>query len=100
EAFLDGELHQAADAVATHLGFGAVGVPHPHAHVGDRGLEADDEPVGTDAEMAVADFSGQLLPVVPLPVGERIDVVVAGAVHLGYAHGESVALNPGTFQWY
>ena len=93
EPFFGGELHDAADAVATHLGLGPVGVEHPHAHVGDGRWEGEDEAITADAEVAVADFAGDFGPV-PLFGGQDVDVVVPEAVHLRYAHGSSVAWAP------
>ena len=48
-------LGHAADAVAAHLRLGAVGVEHPHPRVGPLRGHDQDQAVGADAEMPVAD---------------------------------------------
>ena len=48
-------LGDAADAVAAHLAFGAVGVEHPHPGVGPLGRHDQDQAVAADPEMAIAD---------------------------------------------
>lgn len=82
-----GEFGDAADSVAAHFGFGAVGVEHSHADVGEVGGEDEDEAVGADAEVAVGDFLGEGGGVGYF-FGEAVDVdvVVADAVHLGETH--------------
>lgn len=83
----------AAKAVAAHFGAGAVGVEDDHLDVGVGGRGEEEDTVGPDAEMAVAElgdsvgwegFGGE--------PGDD-DEVVAEAMHFGegHAHGESVA---------
>src|SRR5439155_25556809 len=52
-------LGHAADAVAAHLRFAAVGVEHAHAGVGALRRADEDQAVAADAEMAVADDPAQ-----------------------------------------
>ena len=52
-------LGDAADAVAAHLAFGAVGVEHPHPGIGPLGGHDQDQAVAADAEVAVADGARQ-----------------------------------------
>src|SRR5262249_12849230 len=66
----------AADAVAAHLRLAAVGVVHAHARVGLVGRADEDEAVGADAEMAVADLTAQTGWVVRHRVPGAIDVNV------------------------
>ena len=82
-------LGDAADAVAAHLAFGAVGVEHAHAGVGPFGGGDQDQAVGADAEVAVADGAGEGGQVAGGGLVEEVDVdvVVAEAVHLGESHG-------------
>ena len=49
----------AADAVAAHLRFGAVGIEHPHSDVGTFRRADEYQAIGADAEMAVADGLGE-----------------------------------------
>src|SRR5262249_40279617 len=82
------ELGDTADAVAAHLGLAAVGVVHAHARVGLLGRADENEPVGADAEMPVADDAAQRGRVLGRRLADAIhvDVVVARAVHLGESH--------------
>ncbi len=85
EALHDREPGGAAPAVAAHLGLGAVGVVKTPAEIGlIRGLD-EDQAVGPDAHLAVADPPGQpglfRLRDKPRPVVDEHEVV-APAVHL------------------
>ena len=82
---VDDVLREAADAVAAHLGGGAVGVVVQHEEVGVRRRRGahEDQPVSADAEVAVAEPLDGLGGEVEL-LGEVVDddEVVAEAVHL------------------
>src|SRR6185436_3765621 len=81
-------LADAADAVAAHRSLGAVGVEHDHPEVGLLRGGDQDEAVGADAGVAVADRDRQRRGIGDLLLeGVDVDVVVAGAVHLGEFHG-------------
>ena len=82
-------LRHAAQPVAAHLGLGAVGVEHPHPGVGQLRLADEDEPVGADAEVPIADGAGECRQVGGHGVADAIDVhvIVADPVHLGEPHG-------------
>jgi len=81
-------LGDAADAVAAHLAFGAVGVEHAHPGTRPLGWHDQDEAVGSDPEMAIAHGDRQLRGIPGRRLAERLDVyvVVAKAVHLGELH--------------
>ena len=51
-------LGHAADAVAAHLAFAAVGVEHPHPGVGPFRRADQDQAVAADAEVPIADPAG------------------------------------------
>ena len=55
DAVIVDELGHAANAVAAHLRFAAVGVEHAHAGVGRSDGTDQDQPIAADAEMPVAD---------------------------------------------
>ena len=81
-------FRHATNAVAAHLGLAAVGVEHPHAGVGDRGGMNQDQPVGADAFVPIADGDRQ-----PRQIGGEeflegvdIDIVIARTVHFGESH--------------
>src|SRR5438128_5983318 len=83
-----------ADTVATHFAFRAVGIKHPHAHVGLAGSrwgKNEDQSIAADAKVAVGNLRSSLRGV-RNGFGETVDVdvVVADAVHLGELHGDSV----------
>ena len=83
----------AAKAVAAHFGAGSVGVEDDHLDVGVGGGGEQEDAVGADAEVPVAELADGVgwegLSVGP---GDD-DEVVAEAMHFGegHAHGESVA---------
>ena len=85
EALHDREPGGAAAAVAAHLGLGAVGVVKAPAEIRLSRAFEEDQPVGPDAHLAVADPPGQ--PGLPglrdnaRPVVDEHEVV-APAVHL------------------
>src|SRR5262249_37669871 len=81
-------LGDTANAVAAHLGFTAVGVVHAHACVGLVGGADQDETVGSDAEMTVADPAAQARRIVRYWAGETIDVdvIVPAPFLLGESH--------------
>ena len=87
-------LGHAADAVAAHFRFAAVGVEHPHPGRGDRRRANQDQPVAAHAKMPIRDAPGQLGRVVRQRLMKAIDVnvVVANAVHLGETHGSYSAV--------
>ena len=74
----------AADAVAAHLGFAAVGVEHPHAGVGALRWADQDQAVAPDPPMAVADGARQHGHIIGNSLREavHVDVVVARTLHL------------------
>ena len=90
-------LHEAADAVAAHLGGGAVGVVVEHEVVRprDRRGPDEDQPVGPDTEVAVADPGHRFRGEVEL-LGEVVDdhEVVAKSVHLGELEFHFAAHSP------
>ena len=86
EAPLDGVLRQAADAVAAHLGLGAVGVEDAHSYRCLVGRQDEQDAVGADAEVTVAHGDGESRPVALVALRFDEDEVVAGAVHLYEAH--------------
>ena len=53
-----GVFGEAADTVTAHLALGAIDVEHPHADISVVGREDEDEAVGADAAMPVADVAG------------------------------------------
>ena len=83
-------LCHASYAVAAHATFGAVVVEHTHAEIALRGLGRanKDEPVATDAFMAVAPKDGEFFGV---SYGEarcvNVHIVVAGTVHFCELNG-------------
>ncbi len=81
-------LGDAANAVAAHFAFRAVGVEHSHFRVGAFGRHDHDEAVAADARMAVAHGEGERDGVTrwALVEGADIHVIVADSVHLGEAH--------------
>ena len=81
-------LGHAPDAVAAHLALGAVGIEHPHPGVGPFRGHDEDQAVGADAEVPVADGHRQAGGIGRgrLPEGLDVDVVVADPVHLGEFH--------------
>ena len=52
-------LHDAAKAIAAHLGHAAVGVVHHHASRGAELGKNRQDPVSPDAEVAIAELPGQ-----------------------------------------
>ena len=80
-------LCKAADAVAAHLGFGAVGVEHAHADVGGVGWADENQAVCADAEVAAAHAHGKIGRVGDL-LTKAIDVniVVAQTMHFCEFH--------------
>ena len=89
DAVVDSELHEAAHAVAGHLRFGAVGVEDAHPHRRALGADGEDQPVGADAEVAVAHRSSERAPVALGRARVDDDEVVAGAVQLREVHARS-----------
>ena len=94
EFAIEGEFGNAADAVAAHFGFRAIGVEHAHADGGAGGFGGvggwgdEDESVAADTEVAVSDFHREFFGVVDfLGEGIDVDVVVADAVHFDETHG-------------
>jgi len=92
---IPGVLGHAPDGVAAHLGLGSVGVEHAHPQIGYGARQDQHEPVAADAHVTVAHAAGQAGR-----VGDRflesvdVDVIVAGAVHLGEAHDWTPATGP------
>ncbi len=82
---LEGQLGQAADAVAAHLRLRSVGVEHRHAAVGAARGQERDQAVGAHPGVAVAHRPRQRGQIAREGAREAIevDVVVAAAVHLG-----------------
>ena len=76
DAVVEHILGDAANAVAAHLAFGAVGVEHPHSGVGPLGGHDQDQAVAADAEVAVADGPRQRGRVVRGRLVERADIHV------------------------
>ncbi|MNY10207.1 hypothetical protein D3C86_1431680 [compost metagenome] len=76
---------EAAQAVAAHLGLGAVGVDHAHPEVGHLGGQHEQEAVRADPEVAIAKRRGEGLIVEGGPIAEAVDddEVVARPLHLG-----------------
>ena len=83
QAAIVDELGEATDAIAAHLGEAAVGVEDPHAAIGGRGVEEQDEAVRADAAVAVAEHRRERSRV-GRESTTRVDVheVVRGAVEL------------------
>jgi len=93
EGVVVGVLCYAADAVSAHFGLGAVGVEHSHFEVGGLGGQDEDEAVGADAEVSVADLDGGLSGVVDrLGEAVNVDVIVSRAVHFDETHGVTPVL--------
>jgi len=83
EALVEDELGEAADAVPAHLGRAAVGVDDAHAAVRAFGGQQQDEAVGADAAMAIAEARGERRGIAREPA-TRVDVdeVVRRALEL------------------
>jgi hypothetical protein len=78
----------AADAVAAHLRVRAVGVEHPHLSIGVVGRTDQNQSIAADAKMPIGDRASHCRRVSGNRLSKAIDidVVVAGAVHLGEFH--------------
>ena len=87
EIVVEGVFGDAANAVAAHFGFAAVGVEHAHADVGFLGGEDEDQAVGSDAEVAIGDADGEARGIGDC-LGEAVDVdvVVPDALHFRELH--------------
>src|SRR5690606_32621494 len=83
-----GPLQEAPDAVAAHLGGGAVAVEQDHLEVGPGRGAARHEAVGADAEAAAADRAGPLGGHGALRLRSRReeDEIVAQTVIFGEVH--------------
>ena len=87
DAVIIGVLGHAADAVAAHLRFGTVGIEHPHPDIRTLRRHDQDQPVGTDPEVAVGEPNGKLLRVSNrLPEAVDIDIIISRALHFGEFH--------------
>ena len=88
QAVIEGILGDAANAVAAHLRFAAVGVEHAHAHIGALGWANQDEAIAADAEVAIADLDAQLGRMTRRRIAHAIDVdvIVADALVLPESH--------------
>src|SRR5690606_17921285 len=84
-------LGNAADTVAAHLAFAAVGIEHLHPRIGPFRRTNQDQPVTPDSEVPIAHLTSQPGNVFRQFLFERIDihVVVPGPVHLREAHLDS-----------
>ena len=78
----------APDAVSAHFGFAAIGVKHSHSSIRDIAWANQDQPISTDSLVPVGDpnrkFRGRIGDGVIRAID--VDIVVAGAVHLGELH--------------
>src|SRR5262245_49171752 len=77
-----------ANAVAAHLRLAAVGVEHTHAGVRLFRRTNQDQAIGADAEMPIADGAAQRSRIARRRSTKAIDVdiVVAAALHFGETH--------------
>jgi len=83
-------FRNAADAVAAHRAAAAVGIVHVHREISLLGRLDQNQPVGSDSEMAVADFSGDPGRVFYFFLrAVDIDIVIADAVHFSKVHALS-----------
>src|SRR5205823_946986 len=77
----------AANAVAAHFAFQAVGVEHAHADVGLLRRHDEDQAVAADAGVAIGNQRSNARGIRHFLVKAiDVDVVVADAVHLGELH--------------
>src|SRR5580658_8335077 len=85
------ELGKTADSVAAHLGLGTVGIEHAHTKPRLRADLHQNDSVGANAELPVAE-PNRLFPRFGRDVVAKVaqavdqDEVIADAVHLGEAH--------------
>jgi hypothetical protein len=85
-------LGDAAQGVPAHFGTASVRIVHDHFRIESFCRTDDHKAIGANAEMAVADLGGQCWLVLWFRLVETIDIhiIVAGAVHLGKPHGDSL----------
>lgn len=77
-------LAYATRAVATHLGFRAVGVENPHFEIRAVGRTDEDDTISSDSFMAIAKEDGKCFRIFRGAVGTiDVDVIVSDAMHLG-----------------
>jgi tryptophan synthase beta subunit len=82
-------FRDASDSIATHFRFRSVGVEHAHLRVCLVGRTDENQTVTADAFMAVRYLSREESRILREGFIKAIDinVVIAGAVHLGEIHG-------------
>ena len=83
-AFVVHKFSHAADTVAAHFRFAAVGIENAHFEVGDLGILNQNQAVGADTEVPVRPFNGQLRRILHLTV--VVEIVVAKALHFRQMH--------------
>jgi hypothetical protein len=81
-------LRDAADTVAAHFRFAAVGVEHLHASVGTIGGADEYQAVATHAEVSMGNALSQSSGIGGrrLPDAIKIDIVVPRTVHFRESH--------------
>ena len=88
QALVIAELGHAADAVAAHGALTAIGVVHGHAEIRLVGGADEDEPIGANAKVPVAELQRHAVWVWQGLLGTvHIDIVIAAAVHFCKFHG-------------
>ena len=81
-AAVPGVAGGAADGIAAHFGFAAIGIKNAHGEIGALGGKEQDQAIAADAEVPVADTAGEQVGVGDgLAAAIDEDVIVAAALH-------------------